>query len=84
MNRVIQSPTRFVVEDYAPGLRIDFREPAAATDLDALRESVDVEAWRGLELSELMRAADRMCRDVQVCEVRRGLHRQRAGVRRQQ
>lgn len=69
MSRVIQSPTRFVVEDYAPGLCIDFREPAAATDLDALRESVDIDAWRGLPLAELMDAADRMCREVQACEV---------------
>ena len=69
MTRVIESPTQFVVEDYAPGLRIDFREPAAVTDLDALRESVDVEAWRALPLAELMAAADRMCREVKVSEV---------------
>jgi len=68
MTRVIESPTRFVVEDYDPDLCIDFRKPAAATDLDEVRESADVEAWRELPLPDLLREADRLCLAAGVSE----------------
>ena len=42
MGRVVVSPNTFVVERYAAGLTIDFREPAGMTDLEKLRRSFDV------------------------------------------
>jgi AraC-like ligand binding domain len=68
MTHPISRPTRFVVEDYAPALSIDFREPADATDLDTLREALDLDAWRDLDFSELVARADAACRQVMVSD----------------
>lgn len=45
--RVVVSPNTFLVEAYAPGLTIDFREPAGMTDLERLRRSVDLRQLSG-------------------------------------
>lgn len=41
---VISSPNTFLVESYAPGLTIDFRQPASTTDLEQLRQKFDFES----------------------------------------
>ncbi|MFW5920247.1 MAG: cupin domain-containing protein [Polyangiales bacterium] len=68
MSRVITGPTSFVVEDYAPGLTVDFSDPSETTDLERLREAVDLEPWRELGVEELMRRADALCRELDVSE----------------
>jgi quercetin dioxygenase-like cupin family protein len=45
--RVVVSPNTFLVEPYAPGLTIDFREPADMTDLEKLRRSFDLQQLSG-------------------------------------
>ncbi len=40
-SKVVCSPNMFLVEDYVPGFTIDFREPAAETDVERLRQSFD-------------------------------------------
>jgi quercetin dioxygenase-like cupin family protein len=40
---MVESPVSFLVEDYAPGYTIDFRRPAASTDVGRARETFD---WR--------------------------------------
>ncbi|HJL15343.1 MAG TPA: cupin domain-containing protein [Sandaracinaceae bacterium LLY-WYZ-13_1] len=68
MSRMITGPTSFVVEDYAPGLTIDFADPPRTTDLDRLREGVDLEPWRGLDTEALLGRADALCRELDVAE----------------
>jgi hypothetical protein len=62
------SPTSFIVEDYAPGLSIDFRSPAQVTDLDQIREGMELESWRELPFAALMQRADRACCELQASE----------------
>jgi hypothetical protein len=68
MSRVLTGPTSFVVEDYAPGLTIDFSDPPETTDLERLREAVDLEPWRQLGAEALVRRADALCRELDVSE----------------
>ena len=49
MKSVVVSPSGFLVEKYAPGLTIDFREPAGMTDLEKLRRSFDLRQLSGPE-----------------------------------
>lgn len=68
MSRVICRPTGFIVEDYAPGFAIDFRKPAATTDLEVVRENFDLDSWKDLPFEALMQRADETCRTLQVSE----------------
>jgi quercetin dioxygenase-like cupin family protein len=67
-SRVIESPTHFVVEDYAPGLTVDFRTPPERTDLDRLRERVQVDEWRALSFEQQLERADALCCDLGIAE----------------
>ncbi len=67
-SRIITSPSSFVVEDYAPGLTVDFREPGATSDLERARRSIDTEPWRDLPLVEQLERADAACHELSVAE----------------
>lgn len=64
----ITSPTHFIVQDYSPGLLIDFQHPGESTDLESIREHTHLEAWRGLALEQLLEKADALCLHLGLSE----------------
>lgn len=60
------SPSSFIVEDYAPGLTVDFREPAPTSDLQQRRAGFDPGAWRGLSLEQQLQRADALCQELGI------------------
>jgi quercetin dioxygenase-like cupin family protein len=65
---IIESPTDFIVKDYAPGLSIDFRNPPSCTAVSRVRDQLDFELWRSFSADRLLARADKLCCELGVSE----------------
>lgn len=68
MSDLLVSPTEFVVHDYEDGFGLDFRAPAAATDIDERRRAARIDTWPQLTLEEQLARAEALAVDLGLSE----------------
>lgn len=75
INKTLKSPNSFIVSEYKPGLCIDFSEPPESTDLDKVREKVQLDQWSSESADAIADKVDELLLELGVSNHKQDFHR---------
>lgn len=75
ITKTLKSPNSFIVSEYEPGLCIDFSDAPESTDLDKVREKVQLDQWSSEPAEVIADRVDALLLELGVSNHKEDFHR---------